>query len=146
MSDLQTYTIVAAVVVAAAAISLQTVLLFALYRSSRAQREQLTQLAAKLEPLAEQSQHVLADVRKQVGEVTARVNEVVELGRKQLARAWGNTYVGLQYIAIPEFADAGTKMTQWLADYVVDKISLDEAIKKTNDLFNQVAIDGGYRK
>ena len=55
-------------------------------------------------------------------------------------------YVGLQYIAIPEFADAGTQMTQWLADYVVDKISLDEAIKKTNDLFNQVAVDGGYRK
>jgi sorbitol/mannitol transport system substrate-binding protein len=55
-------------------------------------------------------------------------------------------YVGLQYIAIPEFADAGTKMTQNLADYVVDKISLDEAIKKTNDLFNQVAVDGGYRK
>ena len=55
-------------------------------------------------------------------------------------------YVGLQYIAIPEFADAGTKMTQWLADYVVDKISLDEAIKKTNDLFNQVAEDGGYKK
>ena len=54
-------------------------------------------------------------------------------------------YVGLQYIAIPEFADAGTQMTQWLADYVVDKISLDEAIKKTNDLFNQVAVDGGYR-
>ena len=55
-------------------------------------------------------------------------------------------YVGLQYIAIPEFADAGTQMTQFLADYVVDKITLDEAIKKTNDVFNQVAIDGGYRK
>jgi len=55
-------------------------------------------------------------------------------------------YVGLQYIAIPEFADAGTKMTQWLADYVVDKISLDEAIQNTNDLFNQIAVDGGYRK
>ena len=54
-------------------------------------------------------------------------------------------YVGLQYIAIPEFADAGTKMTEYLADYVVDKITLDEAIKKTNDLFNQVAIDGDYR-
>jgi sorbitol/mannitol transport system substrate-binding protein len=37
-------------------------------------------------------------------------------------------------------------MTQYLADYVVDKISLDEAIKKTNDLFNQVAKDGGYKK
>lgn len=54
-------------------------------------------------------------------------------------------YVGLQYIAIPEFADAGTKMTEYLADYVVDKISLDEAIRKTNDLFNQVAVDGDYR-
>lgn len=87
MSDLQTYTIVAAVVVAAAAIALQTVLLFALYRSSRAQREQLTQLAAKLEPLAERSQQVLEDVRKQAGEVTARITEVLELSRKQLARA-----------------------------------------------------------
>lgn len=55
-------------------------------------------------------------------------------------------YVGLQYIAIPEFADAGTQMTQYLADYVVDKITLDEAIEKTNDLFNQVAKDGGYQK
>ena len=55
-------------------------------------------------------------------------------------------YVGLQYIAIPEFADAGTQMTQYLADYVVDKITLDEAISKTNDLFNQVAKDGGYQK
>jgi sorbitol/mannitol transport system substrate-binding protein len=55
-------------------------------------------------------------------------------------------YVGLQYIAIPEFADAGTKMTQYLADYVVDKITLDEAIKKTNDLFNAVAKEGEYQK
>ena len=37
-------------------------------------------------------------------------------------------------------------MTEYLADYVVDKISLDEAIKKTQDLFNQVAIDGDYQK
>lgn len=54
-------------------------------------------------------------------------------------------YVGLQYIAIPEFADAGTKMTEYLADYVVDKISLDEAISKTQDLFDQVAEDGDYK-
>lgn len=87
MSDLQTYTIVAAVVVAAVAIALQTVLLFALYRSSRAQREQLAQMAAKIEPLAERSQQVLEEARKQVAEITARVNEVLTLSRKQLARA-----------------------------------------------------------
>lgn len=54
-------------------------------------------------------------------------------------------YVGLQYIAIPEFADAGTKMTEWLAAYVVDQMTLDQAIRNTQDLFNQVAVDGGYR-
>ncbi len=54
-------------------------------------------------------------------------------------------YVGLQYIAIPEFADAGTKMTEYLADYVVDKISLDEAISMTQQVFEQVAEDGGYK-
>jgi sorbitol/mannitol transport system substrate-binding protein len=54
-------------------------------------------------------------------------------------------YVGLQYIAIPEFADAGTKMTEYLADYVVDKITLDEAIEKTQEVFEQVAEDGGYK-
>ncbi|HOV39375.1 MAG TPA: sugar ABC transporter substrate-binding protein [Spirochaetales bacterium] len=55
-------------------------------------------------------------------------------------------YVGLQYIAIPEFADAGTKMTEYLADYVVDKITLDEAIRKTQEVFEKVAIDGNYKK
>ncbi|PIE32205.1 sugar ABC transporter substrate-binding protein [candidate division KSB3 bacterium] len=54
-------------------------------------------------------------------------------------------YVGLQYIAIPEFADAGTKMTEYLADYVVDKITLDEAIEKTQEVFEMVAEDGGYK-
>ena len=54
-------------------------------------------------------------------------------------------YVGLQYIAIPEFADAGTRMTEYLADYVVDKITLDEAISKTQELFDQVAEDGDYK-
>jgi len=54
-------------------------------------------------------------------------------------------YVGLQYIAIPEFANAGTKMTEYLADYVVDKITLDEAIQRTQEVFEQVAIDGEYK-
>lgn len=54
-------------------------------------------------------------------------------------------YQGLQYIAIPEFADIGTQMTQWLADYVVGSMSLDEAIRRTQDLFDRTAVEGGYR-
>lgn len=55
-------------------------------------------------------------------------------------------YHGLQYIAIPEFADMGDKMTQWLAEYVTDQITLDQAIANTQALFQQTAEDGGYKK
>jgi sorbitol/mannitol transport system substrate-binding protein len=55
-------------------------------------------------------------------------------------------YVGLQYIAIPEFADAGDSMTRYLADYVVDNITLDQALQRTQEVFEAVARDGGYKK
>jgi sorbitol/mannitol transport system substrate-binding protein len=55
-------------------------------------------------------------------------------------------YIGLQYIAIPEFADAGTTMTQYLAEYVTDRITLDQAIRQTQEVFDRVARDGNYRK
>jgi sorbitol/mannitol transport system substrate-binding protein len=55
-------------------------------------------------------------------------------------------YIGLQYIAIPEFADAGDLMTRYLADYTTDNITLDEAIRRTQQVFEQVARDGNYKK
>jgi len=79
--------ITSAVIVAAAAIVLQAVLMFANYRASRAMREQLTQLVTKLEPVAERTQRLVEEARQQVGEVTSRANEVLELSRKQLLRA-----------------------------------------------------------
>jgi hypothetical protein len=36
-------------------------------------------------------------------------------------------------------------MTQWLAEFVTDQITLDQAIKNTQDLFTQVADEGGYK-
>lgn len=95
-------------------------------------------------PPASRSSTYLLDAYKSApyAEMTLKTLESTDFTKPTLEPV---PYVGLQYIAIPEFADAGTKMTQYLADYVVDKISLDEAIKKTNDLFNQVAKDGGYQ-
>lgn len=54
-------------------------------------------------------------------------------------------YQGLQYIAIPEFTDLGDSMTEWLAAYIVGDMTLDEAIQRTQDAFDQAAVDGGYR-
>lgn len=55
-------------------------------------------------------------------------------------------YIGLQYIAMPEFADLGDKMTQNVASFVTGKMTLDDAITKTNDAFNEAAKSGGYQK
>ena len=87
MDPVQTYTVVAAVIVAAAAILLQTLLLFAVYRASKAMREQITPLVDKLGPVADQTQRALEETRRQVGDVTTRVSEILELSRRQLARA-----------------------------------------------------------
>lgn len=54
-------------------------------------------------------------------------------------------YVGCQYIAIPEFPEAGDKMTENLAAYVTDDMTLDEAIADTQKVFEQVAEEGGYK-
>ncbi|MBM3745271.1 MAG: hypothetical protein FJW34_05700 [Acidobacteria bacterium] len=87
MDPVLTYTIVAGVSVAAAAILLQTLLLFAMYRASKAMREQITPLVDKLGPVADQTQRVLEETRRQVGDVTTRIGEVLELSRRQLVRA-----------------------------------------------------------
>lgn len=54
-------------------------------------------------------------------------------------------YVGLQYMAIVEFQEAGTQMTQWVLDYATDGITLDEAIANTQALFEEIAEEGGYK-
>ncbi len=54
-------------------------------------------------------------------------------------------YVGLQYMAIVEFQEAATQMTQWVLEYLTGGIELDEAISRTQGLFEQVAVEGGYK-
>ena len=96
-------------------------------------------------PPASRSSTYKLDAYKTVpyAEMTLRALESMDFTKPTLDPV---PYVGLQYVAMPEFADWGTKMTEYLAAYVTDKMSLDEAIKKTNDLCNQVAKDGGYQK
>lgn len=119
---------------------------FMLWATSKDYIKMTTELDASgaLTPPASRSSTYMLDAYKSApyAEMTLKTLESTDFTKPTMEPV---PYVGLQYIAIPEFADAGTKMTQYLADYVVDKITLDEAIKKTNDLFNQVAVDGDYR-
>jgi sorbitol/mannitol transport system substrate-binding protein len=54
-------------------------------------------------------------------------------------------YTGGQFVRIPEFQDLGNNVSQQFAAAIVKQQSVDDAIKKANDLANQTAIDGGYQ-
>lgn len=81
-----TYIMTGAILVAAAAIVLQTVVLIAMYQASRAMRKQITPLIGKMEPLIENTQTLVAEVREQVGEVASKTSAILELSLKQLVR------------------------------------------------------------
>ena len=49
-------------------------------------------------------------------------------------------------MAIVEFQEGATQMTQWVLDYLTDGITLDEAIANTQALFEEIAEDGGYKE
>lgn len=82
-----------AVIVAAIAIVVQTLLLLGMYRSSRAMKQQVTVLVEKVEPVADSAKQTLATTRQVLDEVrgyardyAVKGNEILDLTRQQLGR------------------------------------------------------------
>lgn len=80
------YIMASAIVVAAAAILVQAGFLFAMHRTSRAMRNEVSSLIARIEPLAETGQRLLDETRTHVAEISAKAAELMELSRTQLLR------------------------------------------------------------
>ena len=78
--------VTAAVVVSAVAIVLQAFLLFAIYRQTRAIGEQVSLLAPKLESALESAQRAIEQNRREIAEVTATANDVLDTAKTQLVR------------------------------------------------------------
>lgn len=55
-------------------------------------------------------------------------------------------YEGVQYVAIPEFQQLGTDVSQEIASAIAGKQTVAEAMKKAQDKAEAVAKDGGYKK
>jgi hypothetical protein len=82
MSDIA----VAAAIVSAVAIVLQALLLFAIYRQTRALGERVSILVPKLESTLESAQRTLEQSRRQIAEVTTKANQVLDTAQVQLVR------------------------------------------------------------
>ena len=55
-------------------------------------------------------------------------------------------WVGVQYIAIPEFQDLGTKVSQEISAAIAGRQSVDEALAKAQKYAEETAKEGGYKK
>jgi hypothetical protein len=84
--DALLYVMSGAVVVSALALILQTLLMYALYKSSVAIGKQAVAVARHVESFVESTQRTLEQSRKQIADVTAKTGEVLDLTHKQLVR------------------------------------------------------------
>jgi sorbitol/mannitol transport system substrate-binding protein len=55
-------------------------------------------------------------------------------------------YQGIQYVAIPEFQELGTEVSQAIASAISGKLSVDDAMKLAQEKAEKVSKDGGYKK
>jgi sorbitol/mannitol transport system substrate-binding protein len=55
-------------------------------------------------------------------------------------------WVGVQYVAIPEFQDLGTKVSQEISAAIAGRQSVDEALAKAQKYAEDTAKEGGYQK
>jgi len=76
----------AAVIVSAVAIVFQAILLFAIHRQTKRLGEQVAALAPKVESTLEMAQRTLEQSRKQISDVTAKANEVLDATKTQIVR------------------------------------------------------------
>ncbi|MBD0381340.1 sugar ABC transporter substrate-binding protein [Paenibacillus sp. WST5] len=54
-------------------------------------------------------------------------------------------YQGIQYVAIPEFQELGTEVSQAVASAISGKMSVDDAMKLSQEKAEKIAKDGGYK-
>jgi sorbitol/mannitol transport system substrate-binding protein len=55
-------------------------------------------------------------------------------------------WVGVQYVAIPEFQDLGTKVSQEISAAIAGRQSVDDALAKAQRYAEETAKEGGYKK
>jgi ABC-type transporter Mla subunit MlaD len=78
--------LVGAFVVGAVAIVIQVVLMYATYRTSRATKDQISSLIARVEPVIGTAQRLLEETRTHVAEISTQVSELLASSRKQVPR------------------------------------------------------------
>jgi ABC-type transporter Mla subunit MlaD len=74
------------VAVSAIALLLQLGMLFGIYKSSKAMRENITRLMPKIEAITTTSLATVEDSRKKIADITTKTNDILDVTKRQLAK------------------------------------------------------------
>lgn len=83
-SDPVLYVLTVAVCVAVVSMAVQAIALLRVSRSAREMENQIKEFAPRIEKLIESTTRSVEESRKQIADISAKVNEVLDLSRKQL--------------------------------------------------------------
>jgi hypothetical protein len=80
------YIMAGAVCVSAIAIVIQLGILFGVYKAARGMQDQVAKIAPKAESLVDTAQRTVEESKKQILDITAKANQIIESTRGQMAK------------------------------------------------------------
>jgi sorbitol/mannitol transport system substrate-binding protein len=97
-------------------------------------------------PGTRESTYKNADYLKAAGAFAAITLKSIESADPTDATRDKVPYVGVQFVGIPEFQGIGTDVSQQISAAIAGKISVDDALKKGQDITVKAMKDAGYIK
>jgi sorbitol/mannitol transport system substrate-binding protein len=101
---------------------------------------------ARVPPGSRMSTYQLPEYKKAAGAFAGPTLESIQNVNVKQPGLYPQPWVGVQYVAIPEFQDLGTKVSQEISAAIAGRQSVDAALAKAQKYAEDTAVKGGYKK
>ena len=100
----------------------------------------------RVPPGARQSTYELPEYKKAAAAFAEPTLESIRNVNVKQPGLYPQPWTGVQYVAIPEFQDLGTKVSQEISAAIAGRQSVDAALAKAQKYAEDTAKEGGYKK
>jgi sorbitol/mannitol transport system substrate-binding protein len=101
---------------------------------------------ARVPPGSRLSTYQIPEYQKAAGVFAERTLDSIQSVNVKQPGLHPQPWVGVQYVAIPEFQDLGTKVSQEISAAIAGRQSVDAALAKAQRYAEDTAKEGGYKK
>jgi sorbitol/mannitol transport system substrate-binding protein len=100
---------------------------------------------ARVPPGSRLSTYEIPEYRKAAAAFAGPTIDIMQAVNPKQPGLYPQPWVGVQYVAIPEFQDLGTKVSQEISAAIAGQQSVDDALSKAQKYAEETAKEGGYR-